>query len=176
MNVAAGPFAIAALLLVLAGAPKIVHPRDTLNALHAAGIPAPPVFVRVVAFAELAIGIDAFVNGNRPSAVLVAVSYTVFTLFVVRALRRETPLTTCGCFGRADTPPTWTHVVVDGAAVAAAVAVAVDPGVGIGDVVRAQPEGGIPYVILVATGTFLAYLSLTVLARLLAAVAVRRGV
>ena len=175
MSVAAGPFTIAALLLVLAGAPKILRPQNALNALHAAGIPAPSVFVRVVAFAELAIGIDAVVNGNRPSAVLVALSYAAFTAFVVRALRRETPLSSCGCFGRADTPPSWTHVLVDLAAVAAAVAVAVDPGVGIADVVRAQPDAGVPYVLLVATGTLLAFLALTVLPRLLAVVALSRG-
>jgi hypothetical protein len=167
VTVAAGPFAIAAALLVLAGAPKVVRPRDTVNALRAAGIPAPHVFVRIAAVAEVAIGVDALVNGNRPSAVLVALSYAAFTGFVVVALRRSTPLASCGCFGRADTPPSRLHVAVDAGAVAAAVAVAVDPGVGLPDVVRDQPLAGVPFLILVVCGTFLAYLALSALPRLL---------
>lgn len=173
MTVAAGPFAIAAALLVLAGVPKVLRPRDTVNALRAAGIPAPAVFVRVAAFAEVAIGVDALVNGNRPSAVLVALSYSVFTAFVVLALRRSTPLASCGCFGREDTPPSRLHVAVDAAAVAAAVAVAVDPGAGLPDVVRDQPLAGVPFLILLACGTFLTYLTLSALPRLL--VLVRGG-
>jgi hypothetical protein len=173
VTVAAGPFAIAAALLVLAGAPKVVRPRDTVNALRAAGIPAPNVFVRVLAFAEVAIGIDALVRGNRPSAVLVALSYSVFTVFVLLALRRSTPLASCGCFGRDDTPPTWIHVAIDAAAVVAAVAVAVDPGVGLPDVLRDQPLAGVPFVILLVSGTFLAYLALSALPRLM--VLVRGG-
>jgi hypothetical protein len=173
MTAAAGPFAIAAALLVLAGAPKIVRPRDTVNALRAAGIPAPNVFVRIVAFAELAIGVDALVNGNRASAVFVALSYTAFTVFVVVALRRSTPLASCGCFGRDDTPPSWIHVAVDAGAVVAAVAVAAEPGVGLPAVVRDQPLAGVPFLLLLVCGTFLAYLALSALPRLM--VLVRGG-
>lgn len=166
MTPAAGPFAVAAALLVLAGAPKIARPRDTVNALHAVGIPAPVVSVRVAAFAEVAIGADALVNGNRPSGVFVALAYALFTAFVLLAFRRGAPLTSCGCFGRPDTPPTWIHVAVNAAAIAAAAAVAADPGAGLPDAFRRQPYGGVPYGLLVVCGTALAYLALSTLPRL----------
>ena len=38
--------------------------------------------------------------GNRPSAVFVAISYVAFAAFVVVALRRSTPIASCGCFGQ----------------------------------------------------------------------------
>lgn len=175
MTVAAGPFAIAAALLVLAGAPKVLRPRATVNALRAAGIPAPGVLVRAAAFAEVAIGVDALVRGSRPSAVLVACSYALFTGFVVIALHRSTPLASCGCFGRDDTPPSWLHVGIDLAAVVTAVVVALDPGAGVPDVIRDQPLAGVPFLVLVACGTFLAYEALTALPRLLALVRGRTG-
>ena len=167
MTVAAGPFAIAALLLVLAGAPKVVRPGDAVNALRAVGIPAPAIFVRILAVAEVAIGVDALVRGNRPSAVFVAVSYLAFAAFVVVALRRSTPIASCGCFGRADTPPTWIHVAINAAAAAFAVVVAIDPGAGLPDVLPDQPAAGIPFVVLVVCGTLFAYLAMSSLPRLL---------
>ena len=42
--------------------------------------------------------------------------YAGFTAFVVIALRRGGVLSSCGCFGRADTPPTRAHALVTGAA------------------------------------------------------------
>ena len=58
--------------------------------------------------------------GPSPGA-LVAFAYAGFAVFVLVALRRGWALTSCGCFGRPDTPPTLTHVVLNaGAAVSAA--------------------------------------------------------
>ena len=42
--------------------------------------------------------------------------YAGFTAFVVIALRRGGVLSSCGCFGKADTPPTRAHALVTGAA------------------------------------------------------------
>ena len=54
--------------------------------------------------------------GRRPvPALLVAASYAAFTAFVLLARSRGGVLASCGCFGRADTPPTTTHVVVTAA-------------------------------------------------------------
>ena len=64
---------------------------------------------------------------SRVTAVLLAAMYAVFTAFVVTALRRGGVLSSCGCFGRADTPPTRAHAVVTGAASVVGLLVALDP-------------------------------------------------
>jgi hypothetical protein len=170
---AAGPFAIAAALLAAGGAAKAIAPHDTAKALAGVGAPVPSGLVRAGGALEAAIGVAAIIRGDRTAALLVAVSYLAFVVFIVAARVRHAPIATCGCFGKADTPPTLLHVGVDVAAGAAAIAVVVQPGVGIDKVLAAQPLAGIPYLVLVAAGTYLASLALTVLPRLLALVGER---
>ena len=167
MTPAAGPFAIAAALLVAGGALKAVRPADTATALRQSGLPGVPWLVRAGGLVEAGVGAAALVTGDRVAAVLVAVSYAAFALFVVMALRRGTPLASCGCFGKEDSPPTRLHVGLTTAAAAAAVAVAVQPGVGLADVVRTQPLAGVPFLVLLGCGVAFAYLALTSLPRVL---------
>jgi len=164
---AAGPFAIASALLVAGGLLKSVHPDDTATALRESGVPASRLLVRVGGVVEAVLGAAALATGSRVTAVLVALSYVAFAGFVARALRHHTPLATCGCFGKEDSPPTRLHVVLTAAAAAAAVAVAVQPGVGIGTVVQHQPLGGVPFLLLLLCGVAFAYLALTELPRAL---------
>ena len=49
----------------------------------------------------------------RCFAALVAVSYLAFAGFVIVALRSGAPISSCGCFGKVDTPPSVVHVVLD---------------------------------------------------------------
>ena len=174
MSLAVGPFDVAAALLAAAGASKVLAPQDTAVALRAAGIPTPPLLVRVGGLAEALIGVAAIATGSWITAVLVGASYAGFAAFVLVARRGGTPLASCGCFGKADTPPTRLHVVVNLGAVAASVAVALDPGPGLAGVLRRQPLAGVPFVLLVVIGAALAYLALTSLPRVLALVP-RRG-
>lgn len=104
----------AGLLLLAAGGAKVVDPSRTAGALAALGVPAGPAVVRVGAAVEAVLGAVALVVGGRITAALVGVSFAAFGLFVVVALRSGRPIGTCGCFGRADTPPRPSHVVVDG--------------------------------------------------------------
>jgi hypothetical protein len=175
MTVVAGPFAIAAALLALGGVLKAWRPHDTATALRGVGLPVSPLLVRAGGILEAGIGAAALVTGGTVSAVLVALSYTAFLAFVVVALRRDVPVATCGCFGKVDTPPSRVHVAVNLVAVAAAVTVALDPGAGIVDTLRAQPLAGVPYVLLVALGVSLVYVALTSLPRTLALVPTTRG-
>ncbi len=175
MTVMAGPFAVAAALLAIGGVMKAFRPDDTANALRGVGLPGWPVLVRVGGAVEVVIGVSAFVTGATVSAVLVALSYLVFLGFVLAALRRDVPIASCGCFGKADTPPSRVHVGVNLAAVAAAVTVALDPGVGIVDTIRGQPLAGIPYVLLVGLGVSLVFVALSSLPRTLALVPNARG-
>ena len=175
MTPAAGPFAIAAALLAAGGLLKAVRPADTANALRAAGLPGSPLLVRVGGVVEGGVGGAALLLGDRVSAVLVAASYAAFATFVLAAAGRGTPLASCGCFGKEDTPPSRLHAVINGAAAAAAVVVAVDPGAGLLDALERQPLAGVPYLMLLACGVAFAYLSLTSLPRLLALVHARGG-
>jgi hypothetical protein len=170
VNAAAGPFTIAALLLAAGGVAKAIAPRDTANALRALGLPGAPTIVRVGGVVEAALGVYAIVTADRVAAALVALSYVAFAGFVALALHRDAPIATCGCFGKADTPPSVVHLAVNLGAAAAALVVAIDPGDGIGDVIGDQPMAGVPFVFLVLTGAYVAFLSLTLLPRTLALV------
>ena len=120
----------AGLLLLGAGAAKVVDPSRTVGALRALGVPVGPTAVRLAAAGEAVVGAAVLVVGGRPSAALVGFSFAAFAVFVAVALRSGRPIGTCGCFGRADTPPRPSHVAVDvlfAVAGAAGSVVGVDP-------------------------------------------------
>jgi hypothetical protein len=110
--VIAGLLGAAALLLVVAGAGKVVDPTRTVGALKALGWPSSPWLVRLGALAETLLGATALVVDGQVWGLLVAASYLGFTLFVISAIRADTPLASCGCFAQVDTPPRPAHVVV----------------------------------------------------------------
>lgn len=121
----AGVLGGAALLLVVAGAAKVVDPSRTVGALRAVGWPAGGLLVRVGAGVELVLGAGALVWSARPLGMMVGASYLGFAVFVLGALRAGAPVGTCGCFGQADTPPRASHVVVDALLAAGAIGAAV---------------------------------------------------
>jgi hypothetical protein len=170
----AGPFAIAATLLALGGASKAWQPSDTARALGMVGLPGSLAAVRVGGALELVIGVGALVYGGLAVAVLVAASYAGFAAFVGLALHRGAPISTCGCFGKADTPPSRVHVVVNVVAALVAAGVAVDPVGGITDVLADQPLLGLPFLLLVGVGVYLTFVALTLLPRTMAALPSRR--
>jgi hypothetical protein len=109
------PLLVASTLLVLAGAPKVANPTNTLGALRSVGLRLPRTAVRLLGGAEAALGIATLVTAARPLAALVALSYAGFSVFLVVALRRGGAVSSCGCVGRADTPPTRSHLVATAA-------------------------------------------------------------
>jgi hypothetical protein len=108
-----GPALVAAAVLALAGAQKLLDPTMTVGALRAMGRPVAPTVVRVGAAAELGLAIAAVVVDSPWAWDLIGLSYLAFAAFVWVALRREAPIGSCGCFGRADTPPHPVHVALD---------------------------------------------------------------
>jgi hypothetical protein len=108
-----GPALAIAALLALAGAQKVLDPTMAVGALRALRLPSSPLAVRVGAAAELALGVVAIGVGGVVVWSLVAASYLAFAVFVVAALRQGTMLGSCGCFGREDTPPHWSHVALN---------------------------------------------------------------
>ncbi len=110
MSVILGLAVIAAALLVVAGAQKLLDPTMTVGALHALRLPSSPGLVRLGSAAELGVGVGAIVLGGRVVWALVCLSYLAFSLLVTAALRSGRMLGTCGCFGRDDTPPHVLHL------------------------------------------------------------------
>ena len=169
-----GPYLAAALLLAAAGLAKVRRPAGTAIALRQVGLPVPEWAVRAGAGAEVAAGCWAFTS-SRPAAGLVALSYLGFAGFVALALRRGSPVSSCGCFGgrnktdNADSPPTLSHAVLNLAAAATAGWAALHAHAGAVIVLRRQPLAGIPLVLLIGAGAYLAYLVIAALPRTLAA-------
>jgi hypothetical protein len=175
VSVVAGPFAIAAVLLAIGGALKAVRPRDTAQALTAVGLRFPAFLparaaVRVGGAVEAVIGVGALVTGGPVFAVLVAASYAAFAGFVVVALRSGAPISSCGCFGKVDTPPSIVHVVIDLAFAGVAVVAAVVGDVALPDVLADQPLLGIPFLLLLVIGCSLVFLAFTLLPKTMAVV------
>ena len=110
---AAGLLGAASLLLLAAGAAKVADPTRTAGALAELGWPSSPALVRVGAGAEAILGALGLLVGGPAVAALVATSFAGFAAFVAVALRAGTPVGTCGCFAREDTPPHPLHVGVD---------------------------------------------------------------
>ncbi len=114
------PFLAATVMLGAAGVAKLLRPADTARALQVAGIPAGRTAVRAGALLEVAICVAALAAPGPVTGGLVAAAYAVFTLFVLTALRRGWPLSSCGCFGRPDSRPTYAHAVLNLGAAATA--------------------------------------------------------
>ena len=157
MDDLAGPYFASALLLVVAGAAKVRDPLPLVRALRSARLPAPPAGVRLVAVAEVVLGVAAVLVGGRLTAALVAGSYAAFTAFVLLARSRGGVLASCGCFGRADTPATTGHVVVTGALAVLAAGVAAAPLGTLPEVLAAGPGAGLPLVLASVTVAVLAH-------------------
>jgi hypothetical protein len=152
------PYLAATAVLGGAGIAKAVRPADTATALRAA-----PALVRIGAVAEVAVATAALAAPGPVTGALVATSYAAFAVFVVVALRRGWALSSCGCFGRPDTPPTVAHAVLNGAAAASAVwwAAAWRGGEGLSHLGRLffhQPWHGGPLALVTVVLAGLAYL------------------
>lgn len=127
VHLLSGPFLAISALLVVAGTTKIYRPKFTVGALRAAHLPAGPALVRGLGAVEVVVGIGAVASGGPVSALAVAVFYIGFAGFVVFALRSGTAISSCGCFGSPDTPPTVGHVLLNSAATVVALTVAMAP-------------------------------------------------
>jgi hypothetical protein len=90
------PFAVAAIVLIVAGFAKLRSPVVAAQALDALGLGAKPSQVRACAIAEIALGGWAAVRPGAPVAAAIAVAYGMFAVVAWLLARREE---SCGCFG-----------------------------------------------------------------------------
>lgn len=175
-----GIFFVASGLLLVAGVAKTVTPNDTARALVLL-VPASSArgqllnvtrqALRVGAALEAALGLWALLFPGMVTAALVAASYTLFVCVTYYARKHGGPLSSCGCFGRPDTPATGFHVVLNVVFASAAVTVAIrQPHVmTLVSVLESQPWNGVPLLFTSGVGVWLAYLALSPLAALDAA-------
>jgi hypothetical protein len=112
MAPAFAPVLAGAALLALAGIGKVRRPAATVGALKSVGFSVGRRTVRALGVAEVVLGITAIAPGGPLPAALLGLAYLTFTGFVILALRSGGALSSCGCLGRPDTPPTRLHAVV----------------------------------------------------------------
>jgi hypothetical protein len=157
MEAATAPYLAAGLLLAAAGLAKTREPLSLVRALRAAGLrvraPLLARWVRLLAAVEALLGLAAVVYPGRVLAIGVALSYAGFTAFVLRALGSGSPLASCGCFGKVDTPPTPGHVIVTALLAVAATLVAVGPAASL----------DLPLVVVSVVLAYVTYVALAVL-------------
>lgn len=150
MDAAIALYASAAVLLVLAGAMKVLRPATTAALLDDLGLPTlgPIDAVRLavgLGAVEISLGVVALVGEIGAIAVGVGTLYVVFAVTVLRAMRVGAG--SCGCFGRVDAPPSWWHVGGNLALAAAAFVAA--SGRSPLEVMEGQPAGGLGFVVVV---------------------------
>jgi hypothetical protein len=161
-----GPLLVGAALLFTGGVAKLVRPDNMARALRATNLRLGVGGIRVAAFAEVVVAAAAVVAGGWLPAALVALSYAAFAGFVATALARGWALSSCGCFGTPDSPPTAVHVVVDLVLAAGAAAAAVRGGTAPVTLISGRPGWGAAMVSASVVTTGLAYLVLVRLPRL----------
>jgi hypothetical protein len=159
----AGPFVAFALLLILAGVAKAARPLPTVRALQSVKLPASKTAVRTLGAGEAVLAVAALLTSGPAgtiSAALVAISYVAFAGFVFYARARGGTISSCGCFGKADSPPTAAHIVVNLAAAAVAASAAIWPGRSPVVELAHSPGAGVALTALILVTTGLAYLAL----------------
>ncbi|MDP9495483.1 MAG: hypothetical protein M3P87_09615 [Actinomycetota bacterium] len=163
MPVHAGPFVALFGLLAIAGIFKILRPEHTSGALRAARLPSALATVRVLGLVELGVGVAGIAFGSTPAAVVGALFYGAFAWFVDHALRHRLPISSCGCLGTSDTPPTRLHLVFNLASGLFLLACAMFPIGPWGGIGEASWEEALPFVVFVGVTIYLFYALIAVL-------------
>jgi hypothetical protein len=145
---------VAAILMVVAGAAKVVRPEPAANALGVLGIGAAPLAIRLGAGLEVLIGLAALVAPGPLAALALGASYLGFAAFVL-VLRAKPGAESCGCFGADDEPPSLRHVVVDALLGAGCLLAAATGAASAGSLLRADWVEGAVFVVLSATAAWL---------------------
>ena len=158
-----GWFFLSAALLLVSGGAKLADPVPTSGALRVAGLASRVGVVYALAVAEIATGAAALLFGGTWAGWAVALLYGGFGSFVAIALHRRIPIASCGCFGKADTPPSLVHVFLNAAGLAGGLWAGLSHSPSLVSILGTQPLGGGPYLFFLAAGTYAAYLLLTLL-------------
>jgi methylamine utilization protein MauE len=151
------PFLAAAGLLVVSGAAKLIRPDPAARALEQAALPSGRGKVRFLAVAELAIGTGCLAAPGRVWAASLAVVYAAFGAFLLRLLRLDSSVRSCGCVGSRDAPPSPVHVALNGVAAASGLGAAMTGSPVARDIVLGTPLLGVPAILGLAACAYAAY-------------------
>jgi uncharacterized protein YjeT (DUF2065 family) len=154
-------FVVACALLVVAGLSKMRSPAGAQAALSLVRVSVPSAVIRAFGVGEVAVGVIAAVRPGALTGVLVAVTYGVFSGFVVVLLRSRTRPAGCGCFGDADSGAGAVHLALNVGACAVAVLAAVSPPGGIGWMLSRPPLTAVSLILGCAATALAAYLAYT---------------
>jgi hypothetical protein len=158
-----GWFFLSSAVLLVSGGSKLADPAPTSGALRAAGLFSGRGVVLTLAFAELAVGGAGLLSGGSWAGWGIAVFYGSFGIFVAVALNRHLPISSCGCFGKSDTPPSVVHLGLNAAGLAAGLWAALNDSPSLVEVLGEQPLAGLPYLLFLAAGTYAIVLLFTAL-------------
>lgn len=137
MTVLDAAFWVVSLVLLASGVTKLLDPAPLGRALAELGVvPAADagkgrLLGQGLGVVEFVVGGAALVLGGRWTAVLVTLSYAVFTVIVVASWRRG--LTSCGCFGASSSPPGPVHVALNAASTLVALGAVIAPAPAVAD-------------------------------------------
>jgi len=109
----APPFFLAAALLLVSGALKVVRPRATAQAMLDAGLPGSGAVARGLGALELTVAAWAILAPAAGGAISLGVMYLGFAGFLGFVLMTHPDAGSCGCAGAKTVPPSVLHLVLD---------------------------------------------------------------
>jgi hypothetical protein len=128
-SVLTGPFAVAAIVVAVAGVAKLHAPAVAVAASRELGLRAGPGVIRVFAAAEVALGVWCLVAPGAGAAAPLACSYGGFAAISVLLVRRRAA---CGCFGEGEAPASLAQPLISAVLAAVCVVATVEAPHGIG--------------------------------------------
>ncbi|HEX3300610.1 MAG TPA: MauE/DoxX family redox-associated membrane protein [Actinomycetota bacterium] len=160
-DVLAPVFFLAAGLLVLAGATKILRPDPTAQALLDAGLPGSLGAARGVGVVEIAVGVWACAAPAAGGAVALGALYVLFAGYLGFLLVARPDAGSCGCAGPTPVPPSRLHLALNVVATAAGFAYALTHAPTLGAWVASLGWAAVPIVLGLLVAGWLAVVAVT---------------
>jgi hypothetical protein len=156
-DVLTGPFAVAAIVVAVAGVAKLRAPAVAVGASRELGFRAGPRVIRAFAAAEVATGVWCLVAAGVAAAAL-ACCYAGFAAISLLLVRRRAA---CGCFGEGEAPASLAHPLISGALAAVCVLATVEAPHGIGWMLGRPAAQAIVLLIGIVAGAYATVLAYT---------------
>ena len=154
-------FLLAAGLLVLAGAAKILRPDPTAQALLDAGLPGTLAAARVVGTVEVTVGAWASLAPAAGGAIVLGGLYLVFAGYLGFLLAARPDAGSCGCAGSTAVPPSRLHLALNLGASATGFAYATTEAPGVGIWIVSLGWAAVPVVFGLVVAGWLAVVAVT---------------
>ena len=154
-------FFLAAGLLVLAGAAKILRPDPTAQALLDAGLPGTLAAARVVGTVEVTVGAWASLAPAAGGAIVLGGLYLVFAGYLGFLLAARPDAGSCGCAGSTAVPPSRLHLALNLGASATGFAYATTEAPGVGSWIVSLGWAAVPVVFGLVVAGWLAVVAVT---------------